>query len=403
MDLDSIKNLVIGESGRLNTNYKIILNKHQDMVDYLYKYYNCNNLSECIYRLRYNIINQPVCPVCGNIIQFNGRGYNNTCSIKCGVKNSYNKIKRTKLERYGNANYNNRDKMKQTKLDRYDNANYVNTEKAKETKLIHFGNANYVNPQKAKQTKLERYGNANYVNTEKIKSTNINKYGVDCILKLDYFIKKSKETKLERYGNANYVNPQKAKQTNLIRYGVTCTLHNDIIKQKTLNTNRQKYGADNFVQSVYWQKLIHNKQWQDKRKQAELNTKRKNHTFNVSKPEDECYELLCSKFGIENIKRQYRSELYPYCCDFYVSSINLYIECNFHWTHGPHLYNKNNIKDIVLKCRWNHKAKKSKFYYNALKTWTVRDIKKQETAKQNKLNWVSFYSKIEFINYINSI
>ena len=342
MDLDSIKNLVIGESGRLNTNYKIILNKHQDMVDYLYKYYNCNNLSECIYRLRYNIINQPVCPVCGNIIQFNGRGYNNTCSIKCGVKNSYNKIKRTKLERYGNANYNNRDKMKQTKLDRYDNANYVNTEKAKETKLIHFG-------------------------------------------------------------NANYVNPQKAKQTNLIRYGVTCTLHNDIIKQKTLNTNRQKYGADNFVQSVYWQKLIHNKQWQDKRKQAELNTKRKNHTFNVSKPEDECYELLCSKFGIENIKRQYRSELYPYCCDFYVSSINLYIECNFHWTHGPHLYNKNNIKDIVLKCRWNQKAKKSKFYYNALKTWTVRDIKKQETAKQNKLNWVSFYSKIEFINYINSI
>ena len=384
MDLDSIKNLVITKSGKLNTNYKIILNKYQDMIDYLYKYYNCNNLSECIYRLRSNIINPPVCPVCGNTILFNGHGYNNTCSIKCGVKNSSDKIKLTKIERYGDANYNNRNKMKQTKQERYGDANYVNVERAKETKLIHFGDANYVNPQKAKQTKLERYGDANYVNIKKIKETSINKYGVDCVLKLNSIIEKGKQTKLERYGDANYVNKQKAKETNLIRYGVTCTLHNNVIRQKTLNTNRHKYGADNFVQSVYWQKLIHNKQWQDKRKQAELNTKRKNHTFNVSKPEDECYKLLCSKFGIENIKRQYKSESYPYCCDFYVSNLDLYIECNFHWTHGTHLYNKNNIKDIILKCRWNQKSKKSKFYSNAIKTWTERDVKKTRNSKKKQ-------------------
>ena len=343
MELNDIKCLILTDSGKLNTNYKIILNKHNDIIDYLYNYYNCDNLSECVYRLRNNIINPPICPICNKQIHFNGKFYSKTCSPSCGSKLANVKIKQTKLERYGDANY--------------------------------------VNPEKAKQTNLNRYGDANYNNIEKIK-----------------------QTKLKRYGDANYVNPEKAKQTNLIKYGVSCTLHNNCIKQKVIETNRQKYGANYFVQSIYWQNIIKNKDWQTHRKLAEYITKRKNSTFNVSKPENKCYELLCSKFGSDNIIRQYKSELYPFRCDFYIKNNNilghdLYIECNFHWTHNDHLYNKNNIKDIITKCKWSKRSKTSKFYFNAIKTWTERDVKKYNTAIVNKLNYLVFYNIKEFNEY----
>lgn len=53
-----------------------------------------------------------------------------------------------------------------------------------------------------------------------------------------------------------------------------------------------------------------------------------------------------NKYGIENVKRQYKSELYPFACDFYIQNLDLYIECNFHWTHGGHKFDKNNENDI---------------------------------------------------------
>ena len=264
-------------------------------------------------------------------------------------------MKQTKLERYGVANYVNPDKMKQTKLKRYGSSNYVNTNKIKQTKLERYGDANYINVNKMKQTKLERYGVTNYVNPDK-----------------------AKQTKLERYGDANYNNRERTKQTCL-----------------------ERYGAENFVQSKEWQKIIKNEEWQKHRKEAEINTKRKNHTFNTSKPEENGYKLLCDKYGIENIKRQYKSELYPFACDFYVQSSNLYIEFNFHWTHGSHLYNKNNIKDIITKCKLNIKSKTSKFYKIALNVWCNKDVKKFEYAKKNNLNYLAFYNFDEFLEWYN--
>jgi hypothetical protein len=74
-------------------------------------------------------------------------------------------------------------------------------------------------------------------------------------------------------------------------------------------------------------------------------TRRRNGTFNVSKQEDEVYKMLCSKFGEEDIARQHRSEKYSFACDFYVKSHDLYIECNFSWTHGGHWFDANNEED----------------------------------------------------------
>ena len=53
----------------------------------------------------------------------------------------------------------------------------------------------------------------------------------------------------------------------------------------------------------------------------------------------------------------------------------MYIECNFSWTHGGHFFNNKDPKDIErLEFM---KSKHSKYYDNAIKTWTVSDLKKR--------------------------
>lgn len=62
---------------------------------------------------------------------------------------------------------------------------------------------------------------------------------------------------------------------------------------------------------------------------------------------------------------------------------------------------KNNIKDIITKCKWNFNAKTSKFYKNAISTWTERDVNKYNIAKKNNLNYLVFYTEKEFKDYFN--
>ena len=93
-------------------------------------------------------------------------------------------------------------------------------------------------------------------------------------------------------------------------------------------------------------------------------TKRKNGTFKMSKKEDKAYDILCKKFGKDDIIRQYQSEKYPFNCDFYIKSLDLYIECNFSWTHGKHWFDENNEEDI--RRLEFMKSKNTAYYDNAI-------------------------------------
>lgn len=209
---------------------------------------------------------------------------------------------------------------------------------------------------------LKKYGSVN--NSEKTKETCLKKYGV----KAGFNNGKEKITKLKKYGNAYFVNPKKAKETCLKKYGVDHPMKIENIKNK-INYKEQKI--------------------------KEYITKRKNNSFNKSYPEDESYILLKEKYT--NIIRQYRSELYPFCCDFYVPSLDLYIECNYHWTHGGKLY-EGTEEDNKLLQQW--KDKHTKYYENAIKTWTYYDIKKNNIAKNNNLNYLIFYNFNDFYEWI---
>ena len=61
------------------------------------------------------------------------------------------------------------------------------------------------------------------------------------------------------------------------------------------------------------------------------NTKKKNGTFNTSKPEIELYEFLQYMYPNSVIIKGYRDNArYPFNCDFYIKSIDEFIELNAH-------------------------------------------------------------------------
>jgi hypothetical protein len=128
-------------------------------------------------------------------------------------------------------------------------------------------------------------------------------------------------------------------------------------------------------------------------KEKKFNTRMINGTFNSSEPENKIYEFLKIKFGEDNIKRQYRSEEFPFECDFYICSLNLYLDFNGDWRHGLMPFNKNNEECIKKLEEWKKKAENSKNYLNAMYVWTDLDVRKRAC----KVARLEFFSEYEFL------
>ncbi len=147
----------------------------------------------------------------------------------------------------------------------------------------------------------------------------------------------------------------------------------------------------NIKSSQEWDRII----------EKQYNTKKENNSFNISRPENRVFEKLISKFP--NTIRQYKTDEYPFMCDFYIPELDLYIEVNFHWTHGLKQFNENNNRCIKTLNKWVEKSAKSKFYQNAIYVWTKLDPLKRKTAKENNLNWIEFFNIDEFNKWFESI
>jgi hypothetical protein len=68
------------------------------------------------------------------------------------------KRKKTKLEKYGDENFNNQEKKKNSLKEKYGNENYNNTEARKGTLKEKYGDENFNNQEKKEETCLNRYG-----------------------------------------------------------------------------------------------------------------------------------------------------------------------------------------------------------------------------------------------------
>lgn len=120
-------------------------------------------------------------------------------------------------------------------------------------------------------------------------------------------------------------------------------------------------------------------------------TKKKNNSFNTSETEQQFYETLLKENVNKTIYRQYKDERYPFYCDFYIKEDDLFIELNAHWSHGGRPYDPHDEDCVKKLLEWQEKAKTSKFYENAIQTWTVRDVQKKKCAEENHLNYKTIY------------
>lgn len=268
-----------------------------------------------------------------------------------------------------------------------------------------------IRQQRIRHTKKEKYGSATYNNIQKVKER--------CALKTDYddlfdlYITQNKsmleiadllnthrkkvsaklrEYNIQKTAQRRYeARELKTQRTNTARYGVS---HPSVLleyKLKAQQTCLERYGVKSFSQSAKYLDLFNNRAYVENYINKANATKRKNNTFNTSKQEEHYYSTLCKRYSVSDVLRNYIDPRYPYKCDFYIKSEDLFIELNAHWTHGGKPYDPKDKECQEQLGKWKEKAKTSKFYENAIKTWTERDVKKLQIAKENNLNYKVIY------------
>ena len=104
------------------------------------------------------------------------------------------------------------------------------------------------------------------------------------------------------------------------------------------------------------------------------------------------YIKLVNIFGIDDVVRQYYDkDRYPFHCDFYIKSKDLFIEYQGFWTHHTHPFDETNEEDLKQVKLWE--SKDTDFFRNAIYTWTDLDVKKRKIAENNNLNIKFIYPK----------
>ncbi len=335
------------------------------------------------------------CVICGKAFVSYKIQEKNTCSKSCLKKfmfseESNNKrmssLKKSLLEKYGVDH--------PSKMSDFE-------EKIKKTKLEKYGDENYVNVDKAKSTKLEKYGDENYVNVDKFKSTCLDKYGTDNPSKIEEFVDKANKTKFENFGESmisqNQMDILKENLKNkklgfgsesttkgiIDKYGVPVATMNSEISQKIIDTQH-----DNFYDTLINGNRLENKFIPLFTRDEYIGTREKDgksiyYKFKCVKCENIFYGTL-DDGGLPNcvvcnpsIRSKYEIEIYEYIktlhlnhgeiltntrliippleLDIYVPSKKLAIELDGIIWHSEKLGNKNKNYhlDKTLECNKN--------------------------------------------------
>ncbi len=226
--------------------------------------------------------------------------------------------------------------------------------------------------EKTRKTNLERYGVENVFQAahikDKIKKSLKEKYGVEHPLQNTELLNKSKDTykrHCEEDASFREAIDKKIKETNKKRE-ITCNeryggvgFGSDTLNKKTRKVLNERYGTPNFTTTSEY-------------KTKSYLSRKQHNTFNSSSVEAEFANWL----NENNIKfiRQYKSDVYPYPCDFYFPDKDLYFEINGNWTHGKHPFNPESPDDMNILNLW--KSKNTKYYDIAISVWTKTDPKK---------------------------
>lgn len=229
---------------------------------------------------------------------------------------------------------------------------------------------------------------------EKARQTLLERTGYDNAMKNPETLKKSMDTRMEIYHSYS-PNSEKRKQTMLERYGVEYSSQRQSfkdlwkdkefvasVKEKERNTRDKK-----------WKEYLVNSSYKTHFEKDSLSNKY------FSKTENMVYSYLTEIFNIEDIERQYYSDRYPWKCDFYIKSLDLFIEYQGFKTHGNHPFNKNNPEDVQKLQEMNDLLNdisvpnsNKALIKSIINGWTVSDVMKRNKAKENSLNFLEFFS-----------
>ena len=377
-----ILSIIVKEDGTFNSTKvksSYILKYYPELYNYLNQRFedlqidNQIHYREILYRIKNNIENKPICPVCGNPLPFDYKHYKIYCCIECKKSDKGKELMKYKTiqtcqKKYGTNSPAAAEISKQHRIEN-NIKKYGVSHHNKVSEIKRKGTITYINKsndekqvyKRRKITSFLRHGNENYRNSKQAKQTCIEKYGVNNT----FLLEKTKQNILLKYGNKNIFSAE---------YG----------KNKIKSTCQKKYNKDYYVQT---EEFI----------QKAYLSKKERGTFGKSKVEIKIYNNL--KLFFNDVEYQYRSELYPFNCDFYIKDLDLYIELQGNCTHGKHPFDKNNQKDIDKLNLWkqcsneiNQFGNKKDYYLGAINTWTISDPLKHEIAKKNNLNYLEIFS-----------
>lgn len=105
---------------------------------------------------------------------------------------------------------------------------------------------------------------------------------------------------------------------------------------------------------------------------------KRNGSYGKSKPENECYEYLCCRFGKENIERQ--CPIKNWAIDFYIKSIDIYVQLDGVYWHGLNrpieiIAEHKTKQDVQIHKKYLDDREQNEFFVkNGLKLIRVTDI-----------------------------
>ena len=267
--------------------------------------------------------------------------------------------------------------------------------------LIRYGvEFNLQNKDILKKTQIHWEGGTPFSDSkiqEKARQTLLERTGYDNAMKNPESLKKSMDTRMEIYHSYS-PNSEKRKQTMLERHGVEYYSQSgdfkDLWKDKEFVASVKEKERN--TRDKKWKEYLVNSSYKTHFEKDSLSNKY------FSKTENMVYSYLTEIFNIGDIERQYYSDRYPWKCDFYIKSLDLFIEYQGFKTHGNHPFNKNNPEDVQKLQEMNDLLNdisvpnsNKALIKSIINGWTVSDVMKRNKAKENSLNFLEFFSPQE--------
>lgn len=349
---------------------------------------------------------------------------------KYGVENVYqldkskDKCKQTKLERYGDENFNNSEKQKQTMLDKYGITKNILYDLYIIKNMRRTEVADKLNVSDNILKTALRYFNIHKdrkLSALLSKETNLEKYGVECNLRLPEIIDKRNKTSIEKYGSVSPFKDadiyNKRNKTMIEKYGVQYTMQTEYGKSKlNWHSDKQKatmlkrYGVDNGFKLTdkikETKKIKYNKEtYNNKAKQRETMIKK----YGDSIHQEKAKETNLEKYGVEyacltdncinsnghtiskinkeiskllednNIHNEFEYRIKNKSYDLHILNTNILIEINPSYTHNSTVgarFSKFEKEPLAKDYHFNKTILARDNNYRCIHIWDWDDIDK---------------------------